>query len=225
MTFGNYTAPEPTPTPPTSGGGGGNGPIVGSIGSVLGVAIGPNGGGSVAGASTGPGASCTTHISAFMGPNRTNDPEQVRRLQTIFKTIEGMDVDVNGVYDAKTFAAVKAFQTKYADEILKPWGLTAPTGFTYLTTRKKLNEVFCVGMDFPLTPEEQAIIDAFIKKPVATPPAPRTTPSVPTSGGTPNTPASATTQPAGGTEVTTNTGTTTEDTSGFFSRIKKWFTR
>jgi hypothetical protein len=225
ITFGNYTAPEPTPTPTTSGGGGGNGPIVGSIGSVLGVAIGPNGG-SVAGASTGPGASCTTHISAFMGPNRTNDPEQVRRLQTVLKTIEGMDVDVNGVYDAKTFAAVKAFQMKYADEILKPWGLTTPTGFTYLTTRKKLNEVFCAGMTFPLTPEEQAIIDAFMKKPAATPPAPQPRSTTPPSGNSQGA-AAATTQPAGGSEsVTTDTGTTTEDTSGgFFSRIKKWFTR
>jgi protocatechuate 3,4-dioxygenase beta subunit len=228
LSFGNYTAPEPTPTPTTSGGGGGNGPIVGSIGSVLGVAIGPNGGGSVAGASTGPGASCTTYITAFMGPNRKNDTEQVRRLQTVLKTIEGMNVDVNGIYDTKTFEAVKAFQLKYADEILKPWGLTAPTGFTYLTTRKKLNEVFCAGMKFPLTPEEQAIIDAFLKKPAVTPPAPRprsTTPASNGSQGSNN--LTTTTQSGGGTEtVVTDTGTTTEDASGgLFSRIKKWFGR
>ncbi len=161
-----------------------------------------------------------------MGPNRTNNPAQVIRLQTILKNSEGLDVDINGIYDAKTVAAVKAFQLKYADEILKPWGLTTPTGFTYLTTRKKLNEVYCAGgVVFPLTPAEQAIIDGFASNP--TPPAPprNPQPTPPQGTGNGNTGAAAGTPPIptpGGTEIT---GTTTDDAGGsLFSRIKKWFT-
>ncbi|MBP9669276.1 MAG: hypothetical protein KBE09_03235 [Candidatus Pacebacteria bacterium] len=168
LAFGNHF--NPAEVPPTNGGGGSggpsgsNGPIVGSMGSFFG------GGstGQVLGVSTGTSTptgpndlQCSQYINTFMGPGRKNDPAQVSRLQGILVG-EGFNVEVNGTFDDKTFEAVKAFQVKYADEILKPWGITDPTGYVYLTTRKKLNEIYCKGtMEFPLTPEEQAIISGF----------------------------------------------------------------
>jgi len=125
------------------------------------------GGGQVLGAATfspAPGEQCSEFLNSYMGPGRNNDPEQVKRLQQILLN-EGFAVTVNGEYDDATLEAVKAFQLKYTDEILKPWGLTQPTGFVFLTTRKKLNELYCqaTSQTFPLSKEEQAIIDGYKK--------------------------------------------------------------
>ena len=103
-----------------------------------------------------PAPTCDTYLTTFIKAGQKNDPEQVTRLQGILKDFEGADVEENGEYDGKTLAAVLAFQGKYASEILTPWGLTKPTGFVYLTTRKKLNEVRCENTTtFPLTQEEE----------------------------------------------------------------------
>ncbi|MEK7628059.1 MAG: SdrD B-like domain-containing protein [Patescibacteria group bacterium] len=154
--------PHTTGSTSSGSGGGSNGPISGSFGGsngngqVLGVSTSTNG---LPGLTIPSGEQCTDYITENMGPNRVNNPEQVRRLQEILLR-EGFTVVVNGVFDAETLAAVKAFQLKYAADILAPWGLTQPTGFVYLTTKKKLNEVFC-GVTRTLSPAEQAIIDGF----------------------------------------------------------------
>jgi hypothetical protein len=137
----------------SSGGGGG-----GSGG-------GGGGGGSVAGTAS---TTCDTYLTAFIKFGQKNDEEQVKRLQHVLKAYEGASVEENGIYDQETLSAVHAFQTKYWDTILAPWNIKQSTGFVYLTTRKKVNEIYCKNeVMFPLTEEENALIEA-TKKPVVT---------------------------------------------------------
>lgn len=104
---------------------------------------------------------CDQYLTAFIRTGKENDVEQVKRLQAVLAEFEKAEgVEITGVYDAATLAAVHAFQTKYASEILTPWGIKESTGFVYLTTRKKVNEIYCQGTKlFPLTSQEQNIVD------------------------------------------------------------------
>lgn len=170
-------------TTPT-GGGGGNGPSAGSYGLVDGTA-----GGMVLGAATATVAtttaatplSCDTYLTAFIKSGQANDPQQVRRLQVVLHDFEGANIAVNGIYDDATLAAVHALQTKYASVILTPWGIGKSTGFVYLTTRKKVNEIYCRNTkQFPLTEaqlQEIARMRATAGAQQVTPPS---APSVPT---------------------------------------------
>lgn len=130
----------------SGGGGGSGGTIVGIID--LGE-----------GATVPADISCDAYLTEFIREGQENNPDQVRRLQYVLKNFEGHNIEVNGVYDKATLAAVHSFQTKYADDILTPWGISNSTGYVYLTTRKKINEIFCSNTKaFPLTSGEQQII-------------------------------------------------------------------
>jgi len=102
---------------------------------------------------------CDAYLTEFIRFGRTNTPEQVRRLQFVLKEFEGASVEITGVYDQRTLNAVHTFQKKYAGDILTPWGIKTSTGYVYLTTRKKVNEIFCRNTRaFPLSGAEQQII-------------------------------------------------------------------
>lgn len=104
--------------------------------------------------------SCDRFLTAFIREGKENDTDQVKRLQRFLRDFEGAAVSETGTYDAATIAAVRAFQTKYAADILTPWGIKGSTGFVYLTTRKKVNEIYCgYSKVFYLTVEEQRKID------------------------------------------------------------------
>ena len=76
-------------------------------------------------------------------------------------TFEGhSDLALNGVFDQKTFDAVSAFQVKYFDDILKPWGHTLPTGYVYILTLKKVNEIYCQRL-LPVSEAQTQEIVAF----------------------------------------------------------------
>jgi hypothetical protein len=150
-----------TVTPTTSGGG--NGPIVGSYGGGGNGPIVPSlPTGQVLGASTSTAPnSCTQYLTAFIKYGQNNDASQVERLQTFLNTYEGDHLTVNGIYNAATMAATEAFQKAYGTDVLGPWGIKSPTGYVYLTTRKEVNEIYChFTQNFPLTPAQQAIINA-----------------------------------------------------------------
>ncbi|MBX4209350.1 peptidoglycan-binding protein [Candidatus Parcubacteria bacterium] len=103
------------------------------------------GSGSGASGPTGPELVCPSvnFITTFLKAGGNNNPNEVRKLQYFLNTYEGANLAVNGEFDAATEAAVKAFQVKYSNEILAPWGVTEPTGVVYITTSLKINRVYC----------------------------------------------------------------------------------
>ncbi len=64
---------------------------------------------------------------------------EIPKIQTFLKDQGLYYGAIDGYYSEELDRAVRAFQAKYADEILKPWNLSAPTGYWYKTTRKKAN--------------------------------------------------------------------------------------
>jgi uncharacterized repeat protein (TIGR01451 family) len=143
------------------GGGGGNGPIVGSI---------PTGGGGNGPIVVTPPATTTTvvgnggscyYLYDYLHTGWNNNPVEVKKLQVFLKDLEGYPVVVTGVYDAQTVTYLDQFQVKYASDILIPWdGTSNPSGFTYILTKKKVNEIYCQTA-FPLTTQQQQVIDAY----------------------------------------------------------------
>jgi hypothetical protein len=119
----------------------------GGSGRILGAATGP---GEVKGADTGP-AECANGplITSYMHMGASNDQGQVKLLQAFLMGEMGSTTPVTGLFDAQTDTAVKAFQLKYADDILAPWGLSEPTGWVYLLTQWKINSIACPTIDTP----------------------------------------------------------------------------
>lgn len=100
-------------------------------------------------------------ITSYMKFGANNDATQVAKLQNFLKYVEKLEVDVNGIFDKKTENAVIAFQNKYADVILNPWGGSRQgTGFVYITTLKKINQIACY-QPLTLDPSELATIMAY----------------------------------------------------------------
>ncbi len=106
--------------------------------------------GEVLGASTGLNHSCNgMYLNTYLKEGVTST--DVALLQT-FLNSEGASLPVTSYFGALTKAAVVAFQNKYAEEILKPWGVSA-TGFVFKTTRWKINNIVCPGSEeFPMIP-------------------------------------------------------------------------
>lgn len=108
-----------------------------------------------------PGAACEPVLTEYIKPWRVNNPEQVKKLQSFLNAYEGTNLAESGAYDPATQGAVKAFQSKYAAEVLTPWGINHATGNVYYTTQKKVNQMACADMDFSLSAEQQAEIERF----------------------------------------------------------------
>lgn len=157
----SVTVNTPAPsTPPPSGGGGGGGGVV--ISGPLSIGYANSGGstpsGAVLGAAVGP-EDCSKYLTAYIRSGRKNDAAQVTRLQQFLNDFENNKLTVNGIYNAPTLAALNTFQAKYKGDILSPWGASAPTGYVYYTTQKKVNEIYCkFTKEFPLTKDQLAEI-------------------------------------------------------------------
>lgn len=100
------------------------------------------------------------YITSFMKFGAANNSAEVTKLQTFLKNTEGMNVAVTGTFDIQTLRAVEAFQAKYVVDVMHPWGASIPSGYVYLTTSKKINEIFC-KKNFSLTPAQLAEIQAY----------------------------------------------------------------
>lgn len=140
---GTGGSPSNPPTSLLPGGGGANGiPI--SLPSFSGVASGEPAVPVSNPVSSVPTPSSCNYITRYMTLGANNDSAEVLKLQAFLKNTENLDVDINGVYDLKTFNAVKVFQSKYADDVLKKsWGVSDPTGIVFFTTRLKINDIYC----------------------------------------------------------------------------------
>jgi len=106
------------------------------------------------------GVSPETYLNGYLGIDRDNDTDEVLKLQTFLKDNEGMDtVELTGVFDEGTRNAVLAFQEKYSADILDPWGITEPTGYVYVTTKHKIDDLY-FNRDTPLNSHELLAMNA-----------------------------------------------------------------
>lgn len=105
-------------------------------------------------------AGSCTYLAGYLKQGDLNDPSEVKKLQAFLRGVEkNTSVSVTGIFDDATRNAVIAFQEKYKDDVLVPWGIETGTGYVYITTKQKINELFC-STPIALTAEEKAIINA-----------------------------------------------------------------
>lgn len=94
----------------------------------------------------------------YLRITQLNPVEEVMKLQGFLNDYEGANLEITGIFDHLTFGEIVKFQVKYADDILTPWGIDFPTGYVYITTRNKINEIYC-GSIISLTGVQQVEID------------------------------------------------------------------
>ncbi len=93
---------------------------------------------------------CTFAIDTYMRKGYQNNKNQVVILQNLLNKYVGTKLTPDGDYGDATEAAVKAFQVKYGDTILKPWNLTSPTGIFYKTTLVQAKNLECPETILPI---------------------------------------------------------------------------
>jgi len=112
-------------------------------------------GGQVLGAFSGGevlGDSCGLYLDEFIRSGLDNDAGQVVKLQTFLNKWMNAGLPITGFYGPQTQTALKAFQEKYASEVLAPWGLTGPTGIAYITTLRWINTLECPELSLAIPP-------------------------------------------------------------------------
>ncbi len=121
----------------TGGGGGGGGSSSGGGGS-------SSGGGRVL-STTGGGIFQCNYLIDYLRIDFQNNPVEVTKLQIFLRDFEKENLSVTGIFDQATFDATSRFQAKYQDDILSPWGYAEgeSTGYVYILTKKKINEIVC----------------------------------------------------------------------------------
>ncbi len=128
---------------------------------------GPSGGGGSTGGRRHPvvvgeilGATSCLYLRDHLKIDWNNDSIEVLKLQSFLNVFEKENLSLTGIFDQATFEAVQRFQIKYKEDILKPWGDKVTTGFVYILTKKKVNEIYC-NSPLSVTQAEQNEIDTF----------------------------------------------------------------
>lgn len=85
--------------------------------------------------------SSDVYLTNAVGPNRQNNPQDVRLLEEFLNTYENTNLEVNGIYDADDIDAVISWQEKYAEDILMPWGISNGTGYVFTTSLAKIKQI------------------------------------------------------------------------------------
>ena len=129
--------------------------------------VNPPNGGSSSSSSSSSGSRAYVYgcpmLTSYLRYGANNDTAQVAKLQSFLSNYEKMNVSVTGIFDKQTENAVTAFQTKYSADIMGPWNKTYGTGYVYITTLKKINNIAC-SLPLTLSTTEQAIINEVINK-------------------------------------------------------------
>ncbi|MEX0924983.1 MAG: hypothetical protein WDZ82_03525 [Candidatus Paceibacterota bacterium] len=89
------------------------------------------------------GIQSCSYLEDFLHIDWNNDPVEVAKLQYFLREFEGYNIDVTTVFDQHTYNTVVDFQERYFDEVLAPWDHTGGTGFVYITTKTRINEIVC----------------------------------------------------------------------------------
>jgi hypothetical protein len=103
------------------------------------------------------------YLNGYLKQGGSNDMVEVMKLQSFLKANQGFsNLQVNGIFDDATFKAVSDFQKNNGANVLKPWGynMSQSTGYVYITTQKRINELFC-RKEFPLSIDQQNEIVGF----------------------------------------------------------------
>ena len=95
---------------------------------------------------------CEFSIDTYMRKGYKNDTAQVKVMQMLMNKYAGSTLSIDGLFGAMTEKAVKAFQSKYADEVLTgAWvGLKAPTGIFFRSTLAKAKNLECPEVVTPI---------------------------------------------------------------------------
>lgn len=114
----------------------------------------------VLGIATSTNIPCKAYLNEHLRYGDVNDGDEVRKLQVFLQQYDLNEKPaITGFFDRRTERSVKEFQIMYDADILKPWGINEPTGYVYLTTKKKINELHCNNIvTFPLSDMELAEI-------------------------------------------------------------------
>ena len=102
----------------------------------------------------------TTNLTCpyFTGYEKQGDTSaEVAKIKTFLNNTQGEKLDItSGTFDSALFDAVKRFQTKYASNVLIPWGRSIATGWWYESTEKKANDL--VGCFAPVRLDNGTVI-------------------------------------------------------------------
>ncbi len=103
------------------------------------------------------------YLRSYISVYGNNNPVEILKLQIFLNEYEDLNVKLNGVFDSSTIIAVRKFQEKYSNDILSPWGLNKPTGNVSITTRHKINNLFC-GTNRLFSEKEKETISDIMKQ-------------------------------------------------------------
>ncbi|MCU0660460.1 MAG: peptidoglycan-binding protein [Candidatus Pacebacteria bacterium] len=88
-----------------------------------------------------PQDTCAPYLTSYMRLG-SRGPE-VTKLQSFLLKNSFLSIQPTGFFGLATDAAVKRFQEAYTADVLSSWGLNEGTGYVYITTTKKINELVC----------------------------------------------------------------------------------
>jgi hypothetical protein len=91
-----------------------------------------------------PDKQCVLLITRVLRQGYNNDRDQVAKLQTFLREVVGFkDMPTTGYFGPITDKYVRLFQNMYPNDILKPQGLSAPTGIVARFTMNAINYLNC----------------------------------------------------------------------------------